>query len=393
MKPQATTAIILSAGYSSRMGAFKPLLSLGKQTVLERIIGLFREAGILDVRVVVGHRAEDLVPKVEKWGIRWVLNENFQDGMITSVKAGVASIEQNREAFFLLPVDIPLVRRRTLMQQLEAYQACGKGIVYPTFLGKRGHPPLIAARYAEEIVQWNGSGGLRSFLKERESDAVNVAVPDEHIVLDMDTPADYENILQKWAVYDIPSVAECLELLKERCSMTSQLLAHSKKVAQLALTLGQALNERGFSLNLDLIAAAGLLHDMAREQPDHASTAARIIRELDYPAVAAIVEQHMDLTNPSELPVSERDVVCLADKLVLGDLIVSLEERFERRLDCHSDDLNAQAAITARLEHARKLKTYVEQALGTSIEILLSGEPPDSRIGVAENQFVGPRGD
>jgi len=354
------------------MGDFKPLLRLGRQTVLERIIGVFREAGIEDVRVVVGHRAGDLVPWVEKWGVRWVLNENFQDGMITSVKAGVGCIEPDKEAFFLLPVDIPLVRKRTLLQEMEAYRACGKGIVYPTFLGRRGHPPLIAARYAKEIVQWNGSGGLRSFLKQKESDAVNVAVPDEHIVLDMDTPADYENILQKWANYDIPSVAECMELLRERCCVESKLVAHSRKVAELAVTFGKELNERGFHLDMDLIAASGLLHDMSRGEPNHASTAARILRDMGFPAVADIVEQHMNLEPRPDQPVNERDVVCLADKLVLGDVIVSLEERFESRFNCHSGDREVHDAIAERLEHARQLRTRVENCLGTSIESILA---------------------
>ena len=203
MKPHDITAIVLSAGYSSRMGAFKPLLRLGRQTVLDRIIGLFRSAGVEDVRVVVGHRCEDLKPCVDKWDVGWIFNENYRDGMIASVKAGVAGIGADREAFFLLPVDIPLVRTHTLLQLIEAYRSLGSGIVYPTFRGKRGHPPLISARYAKEIVRWTGSGGLRSFLKEKEIDAVNVAVEDEHILLDMDTQADYEIILQRWAAHDV----------------------------------------------------------------------------------------------------------------------------------------------------------------------------------------------
>jgi len=393
VKPQAITAIVLSAGYSSRMGAFKPLLKLGNQTVLERVIGLFREAGITDVRVVVGHRADDLIPWVEKRGIRWVLNEDFQDGMLTSVKAGVKSIEPDREAFFLLPVDIPLVRKGTLQHLVEAYQACGKDIIYPMFLGRRGHPPLISTRYAAEIVEWNGPMGLRSFLQEKESDAMNVAVPDEHIVLDMDTPEDYEKILRKWANYGIPSVAECMVLLHERCSTKSELLAHSRKVAQLALTLGQALNKRGLCLNLDLIAAAGLLHDMARGQYRHASTAGRILRDMDYPAVAEIVERHMNVVIPYDRPVNECDVVCLSDKLVLGDLIVTLEERFERRLDCYSGDPDAEAAIAMRLEHARQLRTRIEDALGMSIDFFVSGGQPDKRIGEAEHLFAEIRAD
>ncbi len=388
MKPQAIAAIVLSAGYSSRMGAFKPLLRIGNQTVLERIIGLFREAGIGDVRVVLGHRADDVVPLVEELGIRWILNEHFQDGMLSSVKSGVGSIEPDRDAFFLLPVDIPLVRGHTVLKLKEAYRECGKSIVYPTFLGKRGHPPLIGARYAEEIVQWNGSGGLRSFLREKESDAVNVAVPDEHIGLDMDTPGDYETILGKWADYEIPSVAECMEVLKERDSVTDELIGHSRKVAQLALTIGQALNDRGFGLNTDLICAAGLLHDMARDRPRHATTGGRILRDMGFPKVAEIVEQHMSVEVRPDRPINERDLVALSDKLVLGDVVVSLEERFQTRLERYSNDPDIRTAITARLNHARQLRTRVEEALGTSIESVLANRSSNDRHGDAVACFT-----
>ncbi|MFH1114370.1 MAG: NTP transferase domain-containing protein [Pseudomonadota bacterium] len=375
MKPQAITAIVLAAGYSSRMGAFKPLLRIGDKTVLERIIGLFREAGIGDVRVVAGHRAEEVIPRAEELGVRWILNEHFQDGMLSSVQAGVGSIGPDRDAFFLLPVDIPLVRTHTVLKLKAAYGECGKGIVYPTFVGKRGHPPLIAARYSEEILNWTGSGGLRSFLSRKESDAVNVAVPDEYIGLDMDTPADYETILKKWAAYDIPSVPECMEVLKERDAVSGKLIAHSRRVAQVALIIGQALNDRGSCLDPALIRAAGLLHDMARDRPRHASTGGRILRDMGFPRVAEIVEQHMSVEIRADRPVNERDVVALSDKLVMGDVVVSLEDRFQTRLDRYSNDPDIRAAVSERLTHARRLRARIEDALGTSIDTVFSNRP------------------
>lgn len=70
----AVTAVVLAAGYSSRMGEFKPLLPLGEVTVLERVVTLFHDAGISDVRVVTGHREADLKPRLERLGARAVAN-------------------------------------------------------------------------------------------------------------------------------------------------------------------------------------------------------------------------------------------------------------------------------------------------------------------------------
>ena len=110
MKPTGRiAAIVLAAGYSSRMGEFKPLLPIGDTTILERVVTTFREADIRDIRVVIGHRSAELLPLVERLQVRPVLNERYNEGMFSSVIAAVSSLEENIEAFFLLPVDIPLV--------------------------------------------------------------------------------------------------------------------------------------------------------------------------------------------------------------------------------------------------------------------------------------------
>ena len=78
-------AFVLAAGFSSRMGAFKPLLPLGKEAVLERTIRLFREAEIKDIRVVVGYRASELEPILVRCGVRTIENPFYRQGMFSSI--------------------------------------------------------------------------------------------------------------------------------------------------------------------------------------------------------------------------------------------------------------------------------------------------------------------
>ncbi len=190
-------ALILAAGYSSRMGKFKPLLPLGPLTVIERCVRLFQETGIGDVHVVVGHRFRDLVPLIEKLGVRWILNEHYQHGMLSSIKAGIHGLENSIRAFFLLPVDIPLVRHDTIIELLSAYDRHDAEVLYPCFRGKRGHPPLINAALRSGILSWDEEGGLRSFLQQHQSRAVNIEVADENVLLDMDTREQYEDICRR----------------------------------------------------------------------------------------------------------------------------------------------------------------------------------------------------
>jgi len=77
-------AIVLAAGYSSRMTDFKPLLPLAGSTAFERCIGLFRAAGVGEVIAVLGYRAEELQPLAERAGARCVFNPHFEQEMFSS---------------------------------------------------------------------------------------------------------------------------------------------------------------------------------------------------------------------------------------------------------------------------------------------------------------------
>jgi molybdenum cofactor cytidylyltransferase len=366
------TALVLAAGYSSRMVDFKPLLKFGAETVLELMISLFSGTGISDIRVVVGYRAHDIKPILEQRNIKWITNEKYQDGMMSSVKAGVETIDSTRDAFFVIPVDIPLIRRPTILEMVRSFRESGKLIAYPSFLRKRGHPPLISTRYRGEILQWEAPGGLGGFLKQKNADAIDVNVTDERILLDMDTPEDYRHLLKRYDERDFPSPKECMAILNSNLTTKDEgLVAHSCMVAEVARCLGQALNQAGHKLNLGLILAAALLHDVARCLPDHAKVAGQMLRELDYPAVAEIVENHMNCLNTNGAPIIERDVVCLSDKLVSGSRLVSLESRFAKQLELYQSNQKLLELVKHRLSDANKLRLRLEQELGQQIAMLL----------------------
>jgi molybdenum cofactor cytidylyltransferase len=194
MTPGAAAAIILSAGFSARMGEFKPLMPLGGMPVLERVIRLFRTAGVGRIHVVVGHRGPELTPLIERQGARAVVNPRYAEGMYSSVKAGAAELDDATEAFFTLPVDIPLVRPATVSALLQACPAGGSAICYPTFGGRRGHPPLIGCRHIRTILDDSGDAGLAGLLRKLKLHARDVPVADEFIHADMDTPEDYRRL-------------------------------------------------------------------------------------------------------------------------------------------------------------------------------------------------------
>jgi Uncharacterized MobA-related protein len=191
VKTENISAIILAAGLSKRMGQFKPLLELGGQTIVERVVSLYRAVGLTDIGVVAGFRGEEIKAALTSFGVRITVNKDFEKGMYSSIVKGVRELPDSCHAFFINPVDIPLVRISTVSALLRAYQKDSAKIFYPWFNGRRGHPPLIDTDLSKEIISWHQDGGLRSFLETHEDLAINVPVSDEGILLDLDTPEDY----------------------------------------------------------------------------------------------------------------------------------------------------------------------------------------------------------
>ena len=374
MKPESVTAIVLAAGFSERMGEFKPLMMLGGMTVLERVIRLFQSVGVGRIHVVTGHRAAELTPLIDRWGGRSVVNARYADGMYASVAAGVSSLEVSAASFFVLPADIPLVRPATLRSLMEAFPDGRAAICHPTFQGRRGHPPLIGRRFSSAITNGQGNGGLKALLERYESEALDVPAADEFILQDLDGPDDYQRLCDRLKTRDILSPAECHGLLLERLKVPPAVWNHGRAVADQALRIGRALTAAGCRLDLGLIQAAALVHDMARGEPDHAHRGAEILRELDMPLMAEIVEAHMDLNVETGGPIREPEVVFLADKLICEDRFVGIDRRFSPRLQDHHADPRIEAAVRSKLESARRSSDRVEAIIGRPLTSL---HPPN----------------
>lgn len=195
-------ALILAAGRSSRMDGFKPLLEINGKSLVENAINLFKNARVNEIVTVIGYRSEDLIPIVERTASRYVVNEDYQNGMFSSIQKGVVELKDKCDAFFMLPVDIPCVRTATVRQLLETYSENPSVLVYyPEFNSRRGHPPLIAGSLIDPIISYNGEGGMRGLLKRYADQAIDLPVTDPFVRLDIDTRQDLfllENEIKKY---------------------------------------------------------------------------------------------------------------------------------------------------------------------------------------------------
>jgi molybdenum cofactor cytidylyltransferase len=365
-------AVVLGAGYSSRMGSLKPLLPLWGSPVITHGIAALREAGVEPV-VVLGNMAEEVRQILRPLRVRCVVNPEFPSGMYSSVVAGIRSLEGGVAACFVLPADMPAVRASTIIRLARAHGRTGAAVVYPVFRGSRGHPPLISARLFPEITSGSGEAGLERVLAAHEGQARELRVRDEGVLLDLDTPEDYRRVAELCPDRTVPTVAECEVLLAER-KVAAAIVHHGRAVADVASRMATELNRAGLHLDVPLVRAAGLLHDLAKGAPDHARAGARVLRRLGHFRVAAGVATHMDIERNGGVPLDEAAVLYLADKLVYGERIVPIPERFLAARRKVTEGTPASAALERRQRDALAIAASVERILGSGWFGIVAGD-------------------
>jgi putative nucleotidyltransferase with HDIG domain len=365
------------------MGTTKPLLHLGGVSVLQRMAEVFRAAGVEDVTVVTGHDRERVAAEISRLGLREAHNSAYEQGMFTSVQTGARSLPPAVAGFFILPVDCPLVTSDTITDLLSAPPADGE-VIYPTCLGHRGHPPLISGTLRAPLVAASATGNLRDFLLEHALGERQVEVEDLSILLDMDTGDDYgllnrlaaaRNALRQRPGTGEPRLSpEDADHLLSALGTEDRVIRHCRAVAAVGVALAQVLNDSGSTLDIDLVRAGGLLHDMAKGSHRHAVVGQILLTRLGLPQLADVVGSHMVLPEDDipERVLRERDIVYLADKMVVEDVAGSLETRTRRALDAHGRDDLSVAAIERRMGAAHAISLRIERQSGRALRDVLA---------------------
>lgn len=201
-------AVILAAGESRRMGTQKLLLPFGDTTVVGAVARTAAASRADRTLVVLGADREAIRRELEPPGrievpeapclahkaIAFTVNEDYPLGMLTSIQAGFRALPAGAGAAVILLGDQPFLSPRVVDTVIEAREAGGRGIVIPTFQGRRGHPILIGLEHRDEILALDASEGLRALMRAHAEDILEVEVPEAGILRDLDTPEDYAGL-------------------------------------------------------------------------------------------------------------------------------------------------------------------------------------------------------
>ena len=185
------TAVLLAAGRSRRMGAFKPLLPFGGVSVVEACVANLRGAGVGEVVVVVGHRADEVRAALAHLPqVCFAVNDDAESEMGTSIARGVERVAAESGALLIALVDQPATPPEAIRSLIEAWRA-GARLVVPECEGRGGHPVLVDLALRDEILSIVPREGLRAFFNTHRGEVRRVPAESPFIARDMDTWDDY----------------------------------------------------------------------------------------------------------------------------------------------------------------------------------------------------------
>jgi len=178
------------------MGRSKQLLPLGPKPVIRHCLDGIISAGILDIVVVLGTDGEEISAAVSGMPVRTVVNPYPRSDMAASVRVGLRQADRASTGALICLADHPLVLSETIMGLVNAHRSNPDSILIPLYRGRRGHPTLFPRKAIEDIFSLET---LRDVIANRAESVRAMDVDDEGVVLDLDTPEDYERVKRRFA--------------------------------------------------------------------------------------------------------------------------------------------------------------------------------------------------
>ena len=192
--------VVLAAGKSTRFPGNKLLAPVRGEAMIRRVVREALESRADVVIVVLGHDAERVRGALEDLDggkLRLVFNQDYEAGMSSSIKAGVAAVKEEARAVLILPGDYALITRGAVDAVIEKYLEGAGRLLVASFQGRRGHPLLIDRDLFDEVLQISEEEqGLRKVVRAHEGELVVVEAGGPGVLVDVDTPEDYRRFVE-----------------------------------------------------------------------------------------------------------------------------------------------------------------------------------------------------
>jgi molybdenum cofactor cytidylyltransferase len=187
--------ILLAAGTSSRMGSNKLLFELGGESVLRGAARRALAGGLTPLLVVLGHQEEKARAELDGLPCQIVINSSYEQGINSSVQAGVAALPVARAVVVML-ADMPFVTAEMIAGLIARYRSTEAPLVISDYEGVNAPPMLYDRSLFDELLTMTGEGCGRQVVKRHRHEAEVLPWP-AAALSDLDVPEDYERLKQE----------------------------------------------------------------------------------------------------------------------------------------------------------------------------------------------------
>jgi molybdenum cofactor cytidylyltransferase len=190
------SAVILSAGESSRMGQPKALLPIDGVRFIERIVATLKSTRVDEIIAVLGHNAEEMRQKVSDLPVKIVVNPDYKQGQLSSLIAAIRSIESGEnhhrvDAILVHLVDHPYINVDLVNLMIDRFYETKQLIVVPRYRGRRGHPVIFSRALFAELLAAPLDQGAKTVVHAHRDQTLEIDTEDEGVTIDIDTPDEY----------------------------------------------------------------------------------------------------------------------------------------------------------------------------------------------------------
>ena len=192
---EGLSAVVLAAGLSRRMGAEnKLLLPVRGEPLVRRVVSTIASFPFVEIVVVTGHDAPQVEHALAGLPVRFVHNAHYEEGQMTSVRAGLTALTRPASGVMVCLSDQPALTRDDLAILADAFGRGEARVLVPTFGGARGNPIVLSRASLEEILARGGNFGCRQFVAKNADVVTTFEMPNDHVTVDVDRPEDYAKL-------------------------------------------------------------------------------------------------------------------------------------------------------------------------------------------------------
>lgn len=185
-------AVLLAAGESRRMGGRpKSLLQLGGVPLIRRNLIALSGAGVDEVAVVLGHRADEVEAVLLDFPVTVVRNADYARGQMASMHVGLAALGDRLDAIIVAVADQPLINAQDITALIGAFKKRGEAsAVVPYVAGERGNPIVFDAAVRDAVLAGDANFGCRQWLAAHPERVARLDTDNRHYCVDVDSPDD-----------------------------------------------------------------------------------------------------------------------------------------------------------------------------------------------------------